>query len=250
MKNTKLIIAGLTAAITLSGASAVFAEDTTDSSVQAIEKTGTGSGRFQEMEIDMSALELPEGFVPFDEAHVPDGIHAPENGELKPIEFDEDGNMIYGQRPPMFDETEGQRPEFAEGARPAFPGRGTQEMNGERPEPPEGEMPAFEEGERPELPEGEMPSFEKGVRPELPEGEMPAFEEGERPELPDGEMPAFEEGERPELPEGEMPAFEEGERPELPAGEMPAFTESAMPEMQQGGMAFGGSRGQMMGKNI
>ena len=226
MKNTKLIIAGLTAAITLSGASAVFAEDTTDSSVQAIEKTGTGSGRFQEMEIDMSALELPEGFVPFDEAHVPDGIHAPENGELKPIEFDEDGNMIYGQRPPMFDETEGQRPEFAdgdrpefaEGARPAFPGRGTQEMNGERPEPPE----------------GEMPSFEKGVRPELPEGEMPAFEEGERPELP----------------EGEMPAFEEGERPELPAGEMPAFTESAMPEMQQGGMAFGGSRGQMMGKNI
>ena len=210
MKNTKLIIAGLTAAITLSGASAVFAEDTTDSSVQAIEKTGTGSGRFQEMEIDMSALELPEGFVPFDEAHVPDGIHAPENRELKPIEFDEDGNMIYGQRPPMFDETEGQRPEFAdgdrpefaEGARPAFPGRGTQEMNGERPEPPEGEMPSFEKGER------------------------------------------------PELPEGEMPAFEEGERPELPAGEMPAFTESAMPEMQQGGMAFGGSRGQMMGKNI
>ena len=210
MKNTKLIIAGLTAAITLSGASAVFAEDTTDSSVQAIEKTGTGSGRFQEMEIDMSALELPEGFVPFDEALVPDGIHAPENGELKPIEFDEDGNMIYGQRPPMFDETEGQRPEFAdgdrpefaEGARPAFPGRGTQEMN--------------------------------DVRPELPEGEKPAFEEGERPELP----------------EGEMPAFEEGERPELPAGEMPAFTEGEMPEMQQGGMAFGGSRGQMMGKNI
>lgn len=143
----------------------------------------------------MSALELPEGFVPFDEAHVPDGIHAPENGELKPIEFDEDGNMIYGQRPPVFDETEGQRPEFAEGdrpeftegARPAFPGRGTQEMNGERPELPEGEMPAFEE---------------------------------------------------------------EGERPELPAGEMPAFTEGEMPEMQQGKMAFGGSRGQMMGKNI
>ncbi len=210
MKNTKLIIAGLTAAITLSGASAVFAEDTTDSSVQAFEKTGTGSGRFQEMEIDMSGLELPEGFIPFDEEHVPDGIHAPENGELKPIEFDEDGNMIYGQRPPMFDEAEGQRPEFAEGdrpefaegARPAFPGRGMQEMN------------------------------------------------GERPELPEGEMPAFEEGERPELPEGEMPVFEEGERPELPAGEMPAFTEGEMPEMQQGKMAFGGSRGQMMGKNI
>ena len=194
MKNTKLIIAGLTAAITLSGASAVFAEDTTDGSVQVFEKTGTGSGRFQEMEIDMSALELPEGFVPFDEVHVPDGIHAPENGELKPIEFDEDGNMIYRQRPPMFDEMEGQRPEFAEGdrpgftegARPAFPGGGTQEMNGVRPE----------------------------------------------------------------LPDVEMPVFEEGDRPELPAGEMPAFTEGEMQEMQQGKMAFGDSRGQMMGKNI
>ena len=42
-------------------------------------------------------------------------IETMENGELKPIEFDEDGNMIYGQRPPMFDEMEGQRPEFAEG---------------------------------------------------------------------------------------------------------------------------------------
>ena len=32
--------------------------------------------------IDMSKLTLPEGFVPFDEAHVPDGKNAPANGEL------------------------------------------------------------------------------------------------------------------------------------------------------------------------
>lgn len=191
MKHTKLVIAGITAAITLSGASAVFAEDVetvkTESTAQTQEasteagrtgmlngaKNGLAGGmQFRggmngmEMpeEIDMSGLELPEDFVPFDEAHVPDGQNAPANGELKPIEFDTEGNMIFGQRPEMFGE-----------------------MNGERPELPEGEMPEFQNGELPELPEGEMPEFTEGERPELPpmmNGEMPEFQNGELPELP------------------------------------------------------------------
>ena len=191
MKHTKLVIAGITAAISLSGASAVFAEDVetvkTESTAQTQEasteagrtgmlngaKNGLAGGmQFRggmngmEMpeEIDMSGLELPEDFVPFDEAHVPDGQNAPANGELKPIEFDTEGNMIFGQCPEMFGE-----------------------MNGERPELPEGEMPEFTEGERPELPpmmNGEMPEFQNGELPELPEGEMPEFQNGELPELP------------------------------------------------------------------
>ena len=211
MKHTKLMILGLTAAMTLGGATTIFADEITDADpetavtaenstedkaqqkaekIQRISNNMFGEKQEGRMaEIDMSSLELPEGFVPFDENHVPDGQNAPEKGELKPIAFDADGNMIYGQKP--------------EGMPPM--------MFGERPELPEGEMPAFD-GEHPELPEGEMPDFD-GERPELPAGEMPAFD-GERPELPEGEMPAFD-GERPELPEGEMPVFD-GELPEFP----------------------------------
>ena len=133
MKHTKLIIAGLTTAITLSGAATVFADDT-----KAVEPVETRTGNFREMDIDMSGLDLPEGFIPFDEAHVPDGHNAPANGELKPIEFDEEGNMIFGQRP-------------EEGMPPM--------MNGERPELPDGEMPEFQGGEMPEFMNGEMPQF-------------------------------------------------------------------------------------------
>ena len=132
MKHTKLIIAGLTAAITLSGAAAVFADET-----KSVEPEEMRRGSFQDMEIDMSGLDLPEDFVPFDEAHVPDGINVPVNGELKPIEFDEEGNMLFGQRP-------------EEGMPPM--------MNGERPE-----LPEFADGERPELPEGEMPQMNGGM---------------------------------------------------------------------------------------
>ena len=239
MKHTKLVIAGLTAAITLSGASTVFAEDTTAVEPVTVQKTaaaqhngeadsqeqqeaetesrgdqqeaetgrrdifsdekGMMPERFEKMEIDMSGLDLPEDFVPFDEAHVPDGINIPKNGELKPIEFDEEGNMTYGQRPPMFGELEGERPEFTE-------------------------------GERPELPEGEMPQM-NGERPELSEGEMPQMN-GEMPEFPGGEMPEFTEGERPEIPEGELPQMN---------GEMPEF--------QGGSMQPGGRNLQMAGKN-
>ena len=53
------------------------------------------------------------------------------NGELKPIEFDEEGNMLFGQRP-------------EEGMQPM--------MNGERPELPEGEMPQMNGG---------MPGFQQ-----------------------------------------------------------------------------------------
>ena len=67
--------------------------------------------------IDMSKLTLPEGFVPFDEAHVPDGKNAPANGELKPIEFDENGEMLNGQKP-----AEGEKPAQTEGAEAAKEG--------------------------------------------------------------------------------------------------------------------------------
>lgn len=67
--------------------------------------------------IDMSKLTLPEGFVPFDEAHVPDGKNAPANGELKAIEFDENGKMLNGQKP-----AEGEKPAQTEGAEAAKEG--------------------------------------------------------------------------------------------------------------------------------
>ena len=222
MKHTKLVIAGITAAITLSGASAVFAEDvetvkpegaeqTQEASAEAGQagmlngaKNGLANGQQfrggmfgvnMPEEIDMSGLELPEDFVPFDEAHVPDGLHAPANGELKPIEFDAEGNMTFGQRPEMFGEMNGERPKLQEG---------------ELPELAEGERPEFAEGERPELPpvmNGEMPEFRNGELPELPEGEMPVFQNGELPEIPEGEMPEFQNGEMPELPQnGGMPS--------------------------------------------
>lgn len=190
MKHTKLIAMGLTAAMTLTGASTVFAEDTgtvnTEKSTQAQET-------IRSEEIDMSGLDLPEDFVPFDEAHVPDGIHAPKNGELRPIEFDEEGNMIFGQRPPMF----GEKPGFAEGERPERPDF----QNGERPERPNlqnGELPEWPDFQNGELPE--LPDFQNGELPERPD-----FQNGELPELPD-----FQNGELPELPEGELPDFQAG----------------------------------------
>ena len=238
MKYSKLIIAGLTAAITLNGAAAVFADDTTevekvttqrtaaehqneqtDSREQQEDETdgrdqffreiGAESGKYKDMEIDMSGLDLPEDFIPFDEAHVPDGINIPVNGELKPIEFDEEGNMIYGQRPPMFGETEGERPEFREGERPEFR---------------EGERPEFIEGERPEFRKWEIPEFEEGERPELPEGENPPM---------NGEIPEFQGSEIPEFQGGEMPGFQGGEMPEFP---------------QEGSMQSGGQYLQMAGQ--
>ena len=184
MKHTKLVIAGITAAITLSGATAVFAEDvetvkpegavqTQEASAEAGQagmlngaKNGLANGQqFRDgmfgmnmpEDFDMSGLELPEDFVPFDEAHVPDGLNAPANGELKPIEFDAEGNMTFGQRPEMFGEMNGERPEL-----PPM-------MNGELPEFQNGEMLEFQNGEMPELPEGETPEFQNGELPELPQ---------------------------------------------------------------------------------
>ncbi len=173
MKNTKLLVAGLTTALTLSGAAAVFADDTTttesvtatseqQTETDAEDTTDTGEeGKeinglfrmmrkaFEKMKLDMSNLELPDDFVPFDEAHVPDGKNAPINGELKPVEFDEYGNMTYGQRP------------------------------------------EFEEGELPELPDGELPELPDGELPELPEGGAPVFMGGEQPVFSQGEMPGI-----------------------------------------------------------
>ena len=151
MKTKKLIIAGLTAAMMFGGATAVFADEIAEpeGAQGRPEMEQIAMGRPEMEQIDMSGLELPEGFVPFDEEHVPDGLNAPKNGELKPIEFDEEGNMIFGQKPEgMPGEMDGR-----------FPGRPP--MEGERPELPDGEMPAFD-GERPELPEGEMPAFNGG----------------------------------------------------------------------------------------
>ena len=149
MKYTKIIMTGMTAALILNGTAAVFADGTADTDtqqsayVQQAEENGREGFRFipgmdRPEDIDMSSLELPEDFVPFDEAHVPDGKNAPEKGELKPIEFDEDGNMLFGQKPedmpPM--------------------------MNGERPELPEGEMPAYGDSQMPVLPaDGQDPQM-------------------------------------------------------------------------------------------
>ena len=172
MRYTKIAMAGLAAVMTLNGAAAVFAEDETGTNTQkpaymeqAEGMTDKGVRTMPEMQmpedIDMSSLDLPEDFVPFDEAHVPDGKNAPANGELRPIEFDEEGNMLFGQRP--------------EGMPPM--------MDGERPELPEGEMPAFGEGERPELPEGEMPAFGEGELPELPGGGQGPQMNGTAPQM-------------------------------------------------------------------
>ncbi len=202
MKRTKLMAAGLAAVMMFAGAVTVYADDTAavsadtqtevrempaaDMMRQAVRKM-FGMPEAPEEEMDLSELELPEGFVPFDEEHVPDGQNAPANGELKPIEFDEDGNMIFGQKP------DGEMPELPEGAEA-----------GERPELPEG----AEEGERPELPEG----AEEGERPELPEG----AEAGERPELPEGaeqgEMPPMRGGQPGGMmqPDGQMPPTDDG----------------------------------------
>lgn len=205
---TKLMLAGLTAALVLNGATAVFAEDTaevntagetiqddtagqqtTDRLRKEFRKM-TGTGENEDMpEIDMSGLDLPEDFVPFDENHVPDGLHAPKNGEIRPIEFDEEGNMIFGQRP------DGEMPP----------------MNGERPM--NGEMPELPEGEMPEFPDGEMPPM-NGERPELPNGEMPELPDGELPELPDGEMPELPDGELPEFPESGAGPMMSGQGPQ------------------------------------
>lgn len=245
MKYTKLVLAGLTAVLVLNGATAVFAEDIAEEDTQdstAIQQTVdrfrnefrkmTGTGEEEDMpEIDMSGLDLPEDFVPFDEAHVPDGLHAPENGEIKPVEFDEEGNMIYGQRP------DGKMPP----------------MNGERPERPDGERPELSDGERPELPDGELPELPDGELSdsELPKrpggrrppmnGERPELPDGEMPELPDGEMPELPDGETPELPNGEMglvngerPEFSDGELPELPDGEMPELPGNGTGPMMNG----------------
>ena len=221
MKHTKLMILGLTAAMTIGAGTTVFADEiadtdqdtavTAESSTQdaAQQKADRIRKAFRGMfgekpegelpEIDMSALELPEDFVPFDENHVPDGKNAPANGELRPVEFDADGNMTFGQKP--------------EGMPPMQNGEMPPMMNGELPE---GEQPAFD-GEMPELPEGEMPPMMNG---ELPEGEQPVFN-GEMPELPEGEMPPMTNGEMPQ-PNGEMPQFN-GEMPELPEdGAQPA----------------------------
>ena len=91
----------------------------------------------------------------------------PEKGELKPIEFDADGNMIYGQKP--------------EGMPPM--------MDGERPELPEGEMPAFD-GERPELPAGEMPAF-GGELPEFAENGNQPLDFAQRDQRPVGQLTSF-----------------------------------------------------------
>ena len=139
MKHTKLIIAGLTAAITLSGAAAVFADET-----KSVEPEEMRRGSFQNMEIDMSGLDLPEDFVPFDEAHVPDGINVPVNGELKPIEFDEEGNMLFGQRP-------------EEGMPPM--------MNGEMPQM-NGGMPGFQQDGFGQ-PGEQNPGMNSGIDPEM-----------------------------------------------------------------------------------
>ena len=100
---------------------------TTEGSAASGNTSAPGSANAQniperpEQDMDMSGLTLPEGFKPFDEEHKPDGTMAPANGEIKPIEFDADGNMIYGQPPQMGEN----------GQAPSFNGQQPPQMRGE-----------------------------------------------------------------------------------------------------------------------
>ena len=111
---------------------------TTEGSAASGNTSAPGSANAQniperpEQDMDMSGLTLPEGFKPFDEEHKPDGTMAPANGEIKPIEFDADGNMIYGQPPQMGEN--GQAPSFNGQQPPQMPGNGQAPANnGQQP---------------------------------------------------------------------------------------------------------------------
>ena len=150
--------------------------------------------------MDMSSLELPEGFKPFDEEHVPDGKNAPEKGELKPIEFDENGNMTYGQKPEGMPEGNrpGQMPQgsnasetgqtFGDGQAPEnnqVPENGQAPGNGQM----NGQMPPMGGGRPGQMPQGNngSESAESGDNSQAPEnnqapgnGQMP--ENGQAPQ--------------------------------------------------------------------
>ncbi len=111
---------------------------TTEGSAASGNTSAPGSANAQniperpEQDMDMSGLTLPEGFKPFDEEHKPDGTMAPANGEIKPIEFDADGNMTYGQPPQMGEN--GQAPSFNGQQPPQMPGNGqAPSFNGQQP---------------------------------------------------------------------------------------------------------------------
>ena len=111
---------------------------TTEGSAASGNTSAPGSANAQniperpEQDMDMSGLTLPEGFKPFDEEHKPDGTMAPANGEIKPIEFDADGNMTYGQPPQMGEN--GQAPSFNGQQPPQMPGNGQAPLfNGQQP---------------------------------------------------------------------------------------------------------------------
>lgn len=113
--------------------------------------------------IDMSSLNLPDGFIPFDETHVPDGKNAPANGELKPIEFDSEGKMLNGQKP-----TDEQQPGMKDGQRPELPEGVEAPKEGELPEKPadDSQKPEMKEGRAPEKPADDKQPQNNGRTPE------------------------------------------------------------------------------------
>ena len=128
---TAITMAAAIASMTAMTAVNYQAEEQTEAVSNTNEASKTEENRPEnvpDQNMDMSSLELPEGFKPFDEEHVPDGKNAPEKGELKPIEFDENGNMIYGQKPEGMPEGDrpGQMPSMGGGR----PGQMPQGNNG------------------------------------------------------------------------------------------------------------------------
>ncbi len=224
MKKAKKYIAMMTAAaVTAMSAMSFMADETT-------ENTEASTQAAMDNQIDMSALTLPEGFKPFDEEHVPDGTNAPENGELKPVTFDENGTMTYGQKP--------------EGAPESMPGE--MNANGSSVGKPADFKPFDEEhvpdGTYGEVSEEELkkPEQTEGERPELPEGE-----EGQAPQNNGGQAPQDNGGQMPQDNGGQAPQDNGGQAPQNNGGQAPQDNGVQAPQ-NNGGQAPQNNGGQAL----
>lgn len=179
------------------------------------ESTTSGSSSAQNLperpdqNMDMSSLTLPEGFKPFDEAHKPDGTMAPANGEIKPIEFDANGNMTYGQPPQMGQN--GQAPSF-NGQQPPQMGQNGQapSLNGQQPPqmPGNGQAPSTD-GQAPQF---SLPSDGLNADGTTTDGtttdgqtsgntnQAPSFNGQQPPQMPgNGQAPSFNGQQPPQM---------------------------------------------------
>ena len=166
--------------------SAETTTETAEAETQTTEESTTsGSSSAQniperpEQEMDMSSLTLPEGFKPFDEAHKPDGTMAPANGEIKPIEFDADGNMTYGQPPQMpgngrAPSFNGQAPQFGQSTDGTTTDGST--ADGQTSENTN-QAPSFNGQQPPQMPgNGQAPSFNGQQPSQMPGNNGPSID--------------------------------------------------------------------------